>query len=212
MSSGSEQNKKSRQFFRHDETDCNLVSDLNMASAIEPESGDGIMTTLDVADDPPAYVVAADPKVETDDALLTDLDMAPDCEAESDFEDITRAAVWSKKVTKPESEWSKKVTDATTKPLSKKVTRRFRCSDSIDSEIIKRIQQFKVCPEAPLGTPLVNDFHPSIFTPIKACKRQPLARVGADQRQAKARSLYVGLAGVRQVSCLLDAQSDARAD
>jgi hypothetical protein len=167
MSSGSEQNKKSRQFFRHDETDCNLVSDLNMASAIEPESGDGIMTTLDVADDPPADVVAADPKVETHDALLTDLDMAPDCEAESDSEDIARAAVWSKKVTEPESEWSKKVTDETTKPLSKKVTRRFRCSDSIDTEIIKRIQQFKVCPEAPLGTPLVGDFQPSISHPLK---------------------------------------------
>jgi hypothetical protein len=191
MSSGLEQNKKSRQFFRHDETDCNLVSDLNMASAIEPKSGD-------VADDPPADVVAADPKVETDDVSATDLDMAPNREAESDSEDIARAAVWSKKVTKPESEWSKKVTDATTKPSSKKVTRRFRCSDSIDSEIIKRIQQFEVCLEAPLGTSL----H---FTPIKAYKRQRLTCVGADQGQAKARSLYVGLAGVRQVSCLMDA-------
>jgi hypothetical protein len=80
----------------------------------------------------------------------------------------------SKKATEREFDWSKKVTDAITKPLSKKVTRRFRCSDSIDSEIIKRIQQFKVFPEAPLGTPLVGDFHPSISHPLMPANDNPL--------------------------------------
>ena len=103
---------------------------------------------------------------------------------------------------------SKKVTGAGAKPLSKKVTRRFRRSDSIDIEVIKKIQKFKVCPDAPIGTPLVSNFHPPYFTPIKASERQRPTSVGAYQRQGKARSLNLGLGGVREASGLLDAQSD----
>ncbi|KIZ34838.1 MULTISPECIES: hypothetical protein [Rhodopseudomonas] len=67
-------------------------------------------------------------------------------------------AAWSEKVTKPESERSEIVTAPPTKPLSKKVTRRFRQSDTNDRETIDKIQAFEVPIEWASTDPLVHIF------------------------------------------------------
>src|ERR1035437_3025780 len=75
-----------RQAFDKAEAEGDSVSNLNIILAIELKSGGRIKAALDVADAPPAYVIAVDPEFEKADDLLSDLDLAPSLEAESDAE------------------------------------------------------------------------------------------------------------------------------
>ena len=104
------------------------------------------------------------------------------------------------------TEWSKKVTIAAPKPLSKKVTRRFRCSDSIDTEVIKKIQQFKVCPEGPIGTPLVTDFQPPISDPLRPANDNalPVWELTKDRVKLAASTWALEVSGKRPVSWTLN--------
>jgi hypothetical protein len=72
------------------ETSDDLLSELDMTSAIEAKSNAETRAALDVADDRSASVVAANAVIETPDDMLADLDMTPALEAESD-EEIMRA-------------------------------------------------------------------------------------------------------------------------
>jgi hypothetical protein len=73
---------------------------------------------------------------------------------------------WSKKVTEPGSERSKKVTTIDSKYLSKKVTRRRRRSDSRDMQTLKKIQRFRVPADMAIEPSLVADLAPTISTPL----------------------------------------------
>jgi hypothetical protein len=79
-------NETPRQAFDKAEAEGDSVSNLNIISAIELKSGGRIKAALDVADAPPADVIAVDPEFEKADDLLSDLDMTPALEAESDAE------------------------------------------------------------------------------------------------------------------------------
>jgi hypothetical protein len=101
---------------------------------------------------------------------------------------------------------SKKVTGAGAEPLSKKVTRRFRRSDSIDTEVIKKIQQFEVCPDAPIGTPLVDDFHPPISHPLRPANDNalPVWELTKDRVKLAVSTWALELSGKRPVSWTLN--------
>jgi hypothetical protein len=97
--------------------------------------------------------------------------------------------------------WSKKVTAVASEALSKKVTRRFRRSDSIDTEAIKKIQQFKVCPEPLSGTPLVNDFQPPISHPLRPANDNalPVWELTKDRAKLAACTWALEVSGKRPV-------------
>lgn len=101
---------------------------------------------------------------------------------------------------------SKKVTGTSTKPLSKKVTRRCRRSDSIDTEVVKKIQQFEVCPKAPIGTPLVGDFHPPVSHPLKPANDNalPVWELTKDRAKLAACTWALEVSGKRPVSWTLN--------
>jgi hypothetical protein len=81
---------------------------------------------------------------------------------------------WSKKVTEPGSERSKKVTAIDSKYLSKKVTRRRRRSDSRDMQTLKKIQRFRVPADMPIEPSLVDNLAPPISTPVSVPLDNPI--------------------------------------
>ena len=161
-------------------TDDDLLADLELRSEDEqPESYAEIMRALNACDDAPLTPITSD---------------------------VAPAVEWSKKVTEPESEWSKKVTAVAPETLSKKVTRRFRSSDSIDIEAIRKIQQFRVCPEAPIETPLVGDFHPPISDPLKPANDNalPVWELTKDRAKLAASTWALQVSGKLAVSWTLN--------
>jgi hypothetical protein len=106
--------------------------------------------------------------------LLADQDMTPIEETDEDVlagldfyfpdPDNDQAAA-SKKVTGSESAWSKKVTDDSEKPLSKKVTPRRRRSNARDAQAIKTIQESELSPALAQYPSLVGTLQPLISTP-----------------------------------------------
>jgi hypothetical protein len=106
----------------------------------------------------------------------------------------------------PAAEWSKKVTVVASKALSKKVTRRFRRSASIDDELIKKIQQFRVFPNALIGTPLVGDFQPPISHPLKPSNDNalPVWELTKDRVKLAASTWALQVSGKRPISWTLN--------
>lgn len=105
-----------------------------------------------------------------------DIDLEPILETPADaiaaLDEDDRRSSWSEKVTEPKLDrsekvidaWSEKVTTDAARPLSEKVTRRFRTSDAHDRQIIDRIHKY-VVPAATSEMPsLVEIFKPSIPT------------------------------------------------
>jgi hypothetical protein len=74
----------------------------------------------------------------------------------------------------PLEAWSKKVTAIDSKPLSKKVTRRRRRSDSRDMQTLKKIQRFRVPADKAIEPSLVADLTPSITTPLSVPLDKPI--------------------------------------
>jgi len=122
-------NETPRQAFDKAEAEGDSVSNLNIISAIELKSGGRIKAALDVADAPPAYVIAVDPEFEKADDLLSDLDMTPALEAESDAE-IMRALDPSDDDTAPAP-----VAPAASKPIKKPAPPPSAMADISDDEI-----------------------------------------------------------------------------